>query len=96
MSLTPNQQQFFELIDATGSGHVLKPFWNIEAAKLSPDHIQEYQNVLSDGERQLLYFFANLWLGKNQYPFDLFYAASKLDSYNKQLINDWFEEPFWP
>lgn len=41
-------------------------------------------------------FVVAVWFGKNRFNFDLIEATSILDPSKRQLIADWFLDPFWP
>lgn len=96
MSLTPNQQRFFELLDASSVASSIEPFFDREKRQLRLEMLESQIGVLSHGEQLMLQFFAGLWLNKNQFEFDLFDAASTLDESNRSVISEWLEEPFWP
>lgn len=41
-------------------------------------------------------FFAGVWLGENQFGFDLFEAARTLEPTDTNLIIDWLNNPTFP
>lgn len=95
--MTPKQQQFKdELIGSIAFSERYLRFWDFEKRELLIDEVQQAESYLSDGETQMLYFLANVWLGENKYPFDLFYSAGKLDEHNKAVIAEWLKNPLWP
>jgi hypothetical protein len=95
--MTPNQQRFKdELIGSTAQPSIYESYFDFESRNIILDRIDIADQDLSDGQLQMLYFFANVWLGENKYPFDFFYSASKLDQHNRQIIIDWLDDVFWP
>jgi hypothetical protein len=60
------------------------------------DELGNAMGFWSAGEIIIAKFFAGLWLHKNNFDFDLFEAASTLDSHNRSIITEWLLDPFWP
>jgi len=93
--LTYNQRRFFELLEQCPW---LLPYWDKEKREYKPHEIQEAMPAWSSGEQIMAIFFISLWKNKQveDYHLDVFKAASVLDSSNRQIIADWFADPFYP
>lgn len=57
--------------------------------------VDSYLATASHGQA-IMCRFAGVWLGSNDYQFDIISAAGVLDDEQKAAIAAWFTSPFWP
>lgn len=74
----------------------LVSLWDWEEKSLLLDDVKNYLGSASHGEGVMCKFFTAVWLGKNDFKFDFFEAASSLDVHGRNIISDWLKDPFWP
>ena len=92
-SLSQSQAKFALMLERAP---YLKPLWDLEKREYIPQLIDSYLATASHGEIIMAKFFLGVWMGKDDFDFDLFDAASTLDSERRKIIVDWFQNPFWP
>ena len=92
-TLTPEQRQFKQMLDGYPS---LIPFWNFDTRNCDLQALERAIPAMSHGEQIMARFFVAVWLGENQFDFDLIDAAATLDDTHRQLIVDWLINPMFP
>lgn len=88
-----NQMHFAALLKGYPK---LVQFWDFDTGCMNAEGLKRSMQSMSHGEQVLAKFFACLWLGQNDWNFDLFEATSVLDRRNMRTIQDWIDDPFWP
>lgn len=91
--LSNNRERFFKLLDAYPA---VAACWDRDDSSLNIDRADRFIRVCSSGERAMLQFFAGLWIGENEYEFDLFKSVKYLDDRELKVIQDWIADPFYP
>ena len=91
-NLSPGQTRFKDLLE-----HVpwLAKYWDWDKRECDYDVLMSYMGTMSHGEKVVTQFFLGVWT-HNDHDFDILEAASILDIEIRQLITDWFMDPFWP
>ena len=74
----------------------LSLLWDFEKHELSLPMVDSYLATASHGQAIMCRFAAGVWLGSNDYQFDMIDAARVLDHEQKTAITAWFTSPFWP
>lgn len=74
----------------------LSLLWDFEKHDLSLAMVDSYLATASHGQAIMCRFAAGVWLGSNEYQFDMINAAGVLDDEQKAAIAAWFTSPFWP
>lgn len=92
--LSSEKRQFAELIEnhAPEMSHI----WDFEKEEYLPEMGEKFIGVASSGQVILLHFFQAVWFHRDKFNFDITDAASTLDYEKKQMISEWFLNPFWP
>ena len=91
--LTPEQRQFKQMLS---NYPVLAAYWDFDSRSCDLEAIEKDLGVLSHGEQIMLRFFVNVWLGENQFNFDLIDATRALDDGNLDDIRQWLATPVFP
>jgi hypothetical protein len=78
------------------SAPYLNLLWHWEKRELDLGMVESYIATASHGQAVMCRFAAGVWLGSNDYQFDLISAAGVLDDEQKAAIAAWFTSPFWP
>jgi len=92
-TLSPEQRQFKQLLDNYPS---LTPFWNFGTRDCNLQALESALPAMSHGEQIMARFFVAVWLGENQFGFDLIDASATLDDAYRQIIIDWLSNPIFP
>ncbi len=74
----------------------LEKFWDWERGECDVDALRAAMGAWSHGEQIMAKFMIGLWLGADQFEFDIFEAAGTLDAEKRRLIAGWLMDPFWP
>lgn len=84
--------RFFKMLNTCPR---LAPLWDQENRKMKPDFEKAIAGM-SSGEKAMARFYAGVWLGRNDYGFDLIAAMHTLDEANRRIILDWVIKPVFP
>lgn len=93
-SRAPAQERFESWLAKNAS--YLSILWDFEMHELSLTMVDSYLATASHGQAIMCRFAAGVWLGSNNYKFDMISAAGALDDQQKTAIAAWFTSPFWP
>ena len=74
----------------------LSILWDFERHYLSLAMVDSYLATAPRKQAIMCRFAAGVWLGNNDYQFDMINAAGVLDDEQKAAIAAWFTSPFWP
>lgn len=88
--MTNDQFLFKQMVDQYPD---LAKYWDFEKREVKVKSADDLP--LSSGEKILMTFFLSVWFNRNV-NFDITRAAGILSTENKQVIAQWFLEPFWP
>lgn len=94
MELTVSQEKFYEWLKECAP--YLLDLWDWNDRSLSLDRVKHYLAVSSHGEIIMCQFAVGVWLGRNEYDFDLFKAVGVLDAPQRAAIAEWVKIPLWP
>lgn len=89
---TLEQQRFFSLLRKYPR---IIEFWDLDNRKLDIKALESDMS-LSSGENALARFFAAIWLGKNEFNFDIAIDISSMDQKARGLVAEWVKAPFFP
>lgn len=92
-TLSPEQRQFKKLLNDFPR---LASFWNFENRDCNLQALEKAIPTMSHGEQIMAKFFVAVWLGENQFDFDMIDAAASLDDTHRQLIINWLSNPVFP
>lgn len=87
-----NEQRFYDMVSAYSWAI---PLWDKEARIMNIEAVDRFRASANGEEKSLLHFFSSVWLGGGT-DFDIIDAASVLDRQDRNMIVDWFLDPFWP
>lgn len=90
--LTAEQRRFKALAVSTKLSH----YWDFEKRDCDLQAIEKATGTLSHGEAIMLRFLTAVWLGENQFQFDLIDAVKTLDEHHTGIIQAWIADPFFP
>lgn len=93
-SLSPPQARFALWLEERMPEFL--PLFNFRERAYNEEVVDRYLSTASHGEVIMARFVLGVWLGKNDFNFDILDAASLLDYRYKTIISAWFSEPFWP
>lgn len=71
------------------------PLWDREAKIMNTEAVDLFSASANREEKSLLHFFSSVWLGEGT-DFDIADAARVLIRQDRNMIVDWFLDPFWP
>ncbi len=94
LSRAPAQDRFESWL--AKNAPYLSLLWDFERHELSLSMVDSYLATASHGQASMCRFAAGVWLGRNDYQFDMINAAGVLDDEQKAAIAEWFTSPFWP
>lgn len=92
-TLSPEQARFKTMLSKYPQ---LLGYWDFAKRECDLEGLKESLSVLSHGEQIMARFFVGLWLGENQFDFDLFDATRSLDDQHLQVILNWLNDPVFP
>ena len=92
--MTEEQVRFTAFVKAH-TPDLLKLF-DFDKREIKAAEVEQYLKTASSGEKQVARFILGLWLGNNEYDFDLFDAVGTLSDNNVNVIREWLADPFWP
>ncbi|OWY74505.1 hypothetical protein CDN97_23240 [Pantoea sp. AMG 501] len=87
-----SEQRFYDML---GNYPWAIPLWNRKAGIMNSEAVERFRLSANRQEKILLHFFSSVWLGKGT-DFDISDAANVLDRQDRNMIVDWFLDPFWP
>jgi hypothetical protein len=90
--MTDNTARFADLI---GNWPCLAPYWNSEFDEFDVPALKKRLRTMSTGEAHIARFAMCVWTWKD-HKFNLSDAASSLDRSSREVIANWFLDPFWP
>lgn len=90
--LTPERNRFYVTIDKYS---FLRPLWDKERHELNLELFRVSLESMSAAEANLARFMAAVWLGRNDFEFDLF-EAMKDGSGIESVLVEWISDPYWP
>lgn len=93
-SRAPAQNRFESWL--ANNAPYLSILWDFDKRDLSLAMVDSYLATASHGQAIMCRFAAGVWLGSNDYQFDMINAAGVLDDEQKAAIAAWFTSPFWP
>ncbi len=67
-----------------------------EGGELDLEAVKKYFKTCSSGEKIMLSFFGNIFLGRDEYELKLTQAVGRLDETNRLIIAKWMANPYWP
>lgn len=94
MELLPSQLAFQDWLK--DNAPYLMDLWDWEDRSVSLGRVERYLAVASHGEALMCRFAVAVWLGKNDFSFDLIEAAGVLDEQQRAAIAEWLKMPLWP
>lgn len=94
LSRAPAQDRFESWL--AKNAPYLSILWDFDKRELSLAMVDSYLATASHGQAIMCRFAAGVWLGNNDYQFDMINAAGVLDDEQKAAIAAWFTSPFWP
>lgn len=94
--LMPAQIQFFMTL--VYYVPYLVPFWDIHTRDLNTHAFDAFLQAVATPNNQEIMgrFMASVWLGANDYNFDITDAAVYLAPHEIAIITQWLNKPFWP
>ncbi len=94
MELSPSQSRFYQLLNKYAP--YLLTLWDWQKAELKLEMAQRYLATASHGEAVMCRFAVAVWLGQNDFQFDLVDAAGALEREQRLVVAAWLVDPFWP
>lgn len=70
--------------------------WDFEESEMSHPMVESYIATAPRQQAIMCRFAAGVWLGNNNYQFDVFSAVGTLNDKQRAGITAWFTSPFWP
>lgn len=92
INVIDNVQRFYEMISDYSWAI---PLWDENTRTMVPEAIEKFKSTASQNEKIMLQFFMTVWHG-HETEFDISEAAKMLDRQERNVIADWFLNPFWP
>ncbi len=86
-------QRFFALLEEFPR---IAGYWDKESCSLRHDQLENDLAILSSGEAAIARFFAAVWLGENEFGFDIVQHVPDCDECGQALIAAWVANPFFP
>jgi len=87
-----NEQRFYDMVSAYPWAI---PLWDKEARIMNIGAVECFRASANREQNCLLHFFSSVWLGDGT-EFDITDAANVLNRQDRNMIVDWFLDPFWP
>ncbi|OWS75439.1 hypothetical protein CBW22_12020 [Pantoea sp. VS1] len=87
-----SEQRFYEMIS---NYPWAIPLWDREARIMNTEAVDRFNASANRQEKTLQHFFSSVWLGEGT-DFNIADAASVLIRQDRNMIVDWFLDPFWP
>ncbi len=94
MELSPSQSRFQQMLGKYTP--YLLTLWDWDRAELKQDMARRYLATASHGEAVMCRFAIAVWLGQNDFQFDLIDAAGALERDQRLVVAAWLVDPFWP
>lgn len=91
--MTENQNRFFALLEEFPR---VASYWDKESCSLDIARLQEELAQMSSGEAAIARFFPTVWLGENEFGFDMIQHVPDCDKCGQALISAWVSNPFFP
>lgn len=91
-NVSPSQARFALMLEGAP---FLKRYWDLDERTCDVEQLNQAIDYFSHGEQVMARFYLSVWLGDNR-DFDLFEAVRTLDEYNRSIILQWIQTPFWP
>lgn len=87
------QQHFFKILDFFPK---ITIYWDKSNGNLDIQRLEHDLNILSSGESALARFLGGVWLGNNQFNFDIFSHPKSFNEKEMKVFKDWINNPFYP
>lgn len=91
--LTPQQRRFKAMLSRYP---LMLRYWDFNQHTVDLLAINKETKDLTRNHQIMLSFFLDVWTGSAESDFSLLEAADTLEPQSRQVIIDWFSDPFYP